>query len=128
MMQNRSLAPSCKRSPCRLTKDARGTRRCTPKFANTMSIGGKENSCRPYAQDRDARHTDLSNSRHWTPSARVSRRVPELSSERTGRVCSPSDLGPPKTGAALAKRDGCHGYPWPILAINPCQNTDQTSG
>jgi hypothetical protein len=32
------------RSPCRLRKDAPGTRHCTPKFANMTSIGGNENS------------------------------------------------------------------------------------
>jgi trehalose 6-phosphate synthase len=35
---------SCKRWPCRLRKDAPGTRRCTPPLANTASTDGNENS------------------------------------------------------------------------------------
>jgi trehalose 6-phosphate synthase len=44
MMRNRSLARLRRHSSCRLRKDAPGTKRCTPKFANTTSIAGNENS------------------------------------------------------------------------------------
>src|SRR5262245_10069852 len=69
-----------------LKDEGHGTRTaCTPKFANTTSIGGKENSYQPYAQHPEARHTSLTrllaNDRPPTPSARVSRRAPEFRTE-----------------------------------------------
>jgi trehalose 6-phosphate synthase len=44
MTRNRSQARSRRRSLCHWRKDAPGMRCCTPNFANTMSIGGNENS------------------------------------------------------------------------------------